>query len=94
MNTHTETLPLGRLVATPAAINALTTTDTHPLTLLRRHVTGDWGDLTPEDVEANRMALATGARVLSAYTLPDGTRVWVITEADRSATTILLPEDY
>jgi len=94
MNTQTETLPLGRVVATPAALDALSATDTHPFALLRRHVTGDWGDLTPEDVEANRMALATGARVLSAYTLPDGTRVWVITEADRTATTILLPEDY
>ena len=90
----TQTLPLGRVVATPAAIEALTTTNTHPLTLLRRHATGDWGDLCAEDIAANRLALAIGARILSAYTLSDETKVWVITEADRSVTTLLLPSDY
>jgi hypothetical protein len=93
MDTHNR-LELGRLAATPAALDALTTTCTHPLTLLRRHASGDWGELCAEDIEANRLAVAIGARVLSAYTLPDATRIWIITEADRSLTTILQPEDY
>jgi hypothetical protein len=91
---NTQTLPLGRVVATPAAIEALTITNTHPLTLLRRHATGDWGNLCAEDIEANRLAVAIGARIMSAYTLPDDTKLWVITEGDRSVTTILKPEDY
>jgi len=90
----TRTLPLGRVVATPGAIEALTITNTHPLTLLRRHATGDWGDLCAEDIQANRLALAVGARILSAYTLADSTKVWVMTEADRRVTAILKPEDY
>lgn len=90
----THRLSLGRLAATPAALDALTATNTHPLTLLRRHATGDWGELCPEDQEANRLAVALGGRVLSAYTLADRVRIWIITEADRSATTLLLPEDY
>jgi hypothetical protein len=94
MHTTSRPLTLGRLAATPAALDALVATDTHPLTLLRRHSIGDWGDLCAEDIEANRLALALGGRVLSAYTLTDGVRIWVITEADRSATTLLLPEDY
>jgi hypothetical protein len=96
---HTRRLTLGRLAATPAALDALNATDTHPLTLLRRHASGDWGELCPEDHAANQLALAIGARVLSAYTLSNSTKVWatkvwVITEADRSATIILLPADY
>jgi hypothetical protein len=91
---NTQTLPLGRVVATPAAIEALTTTNTHPLTLLHRHASGDWGDLCAEDRVANRLALALGQRILSAYTLPNGEKLWVITEASREVTTILKPEDY
>lgn len=62
--------------------------------LLIRHVTGDWGDVDGEDHAANDHAVIQGERVLSAYRLPDGTKVWVITEADRSATTFLLPSEY
>ena len=91
---RTPTLPLGRVLATPGALEALAITDVHPLLLLRRHVTGDWGDLCAEDIEANRLGIVLGERVLSSYELPGGTRVWIITEADRSATTLLLPEDY
>ena len=91
---HITPLTLGQLAATPAALNALATTGTRPLALLRRHATGDWGDLCAEDIEANRLALALGERVLSAYILASGEKVWVITEADRSLTTILCPEDY
>ena len=93
MNTQ-HRLQLGRIYATPAALDALANANTHPLELLRRHARGDWGDLCPEDIEANRLALAVGARVLSAYTLPAGTGLYVITEADRSLTTILLKGDY
>jgi hypothetical protein len=65
-----------------------------PLDLLSRHRRGDWGDVDTEDWTANDQAMIHGERVLSAYTLKDGVRVWVITEADRAATTILLPDEY
>jgi hypothetical protein len=61
---------------------------------LQRHVTGDWGELCPEDIEANEQALLNGARLLSAYRSAKGVKFWIITEWDRSVTTILLPEDY
>ncbi len=62
--------------------------------LLRRHSNGDWGDLSPDDRKANEEALKTGARVFSVYNLQSGVKLWVITEADRSSTTILLPDEY
>ena len=62
--------------------------------LLARHVSGDWGQLDAEDQAANEQALAYGTRILSAYDLATGERVWIITEADRSATTLLLPSEY
>ncbi len=62
--------------------------------VLKRHVTGDWGDLDPADRAENELSLRAGFRLLSAYALPDGTRIWLITEADRSATTLLLPDEY
>ena len=62
--------------------------------LLTKQAWGDWGDLTPEDIEANEKALAEGGRIVSAHDLEDGTRVWVITEWDRSTTTILLPSEH
>lgn len=64
------------------------------LACLNRHAAGDWGDLDEEDQEANRSALSSGDRLLSSYRLGEGKKLWVITEHDRSATTILLPEDY
>lgn len=87
-------LHLGRLVATPAAIRAMTEGGQDPALLLARHRAGDWGDVGAEDRAANDRAVNEGERVLSAYPLPDGGRLWIITEADRSATTILLPDDY
>ena len=87
-------LPLGQLVATPGAIEAMTRSGTNPASLLARHVAGDWGEVDGEDAAANDRAVQEGERVLSAYTLGDKTRVWVITEADRAATCILLPEEY
>lgn len=86
--------PLGRTVATPAALVALTFNQVSPQMLLHRHRNGDWGDLSEEDKQLNDQAVKDGSRILSAYVLADGTRVWVLTEGDRSASTILLPEEY
>ena len=86
--------PLGRILATPAALGALERAHVDPVRFLARHASGDWGELDPEDRAANEHALRDGARLLSAYRLPSGARLWVVTEADRSATTLLLPEEY
>jgi hypothetical protein len=84
-------VPLGELVITANASVRLSTEEV--LAAVRRHASGDWGDLCPEDAMANNEALHQGGRLLSAY--GDGQyRFWIITEADRSVTTILLPEDY
>jgi hypothetical protein len=64
------------------------------LACLNRHAAGDWGDLDPEDREANEDAVASGGRILSSYAIPGQGKLWAITEHDRSATTLLLPEDY
>lgn len=85
---------LGRTLSTPGALRALARNGIAAQFVLYQHQQGKWGDLCPEDKQANDEALHTGARILSAYELPDDTKVWVITEADRSATTILLPEEY
>lgn len=90
--TISTTFPLGRLAATMNAVASLTPDDI--LGALTRHARGDWGDLDPEDEQANERALIEGERILSAYNSDDGTRFWIITESDRSATTILLPGDY
>jgi len=86
-------------LTTPAAIRALAEAQVARGELLQRHFSGDWGDVDPDDGEENGSALETGARILSAYVLPTGVRVWVMTEAAsvdgvRSATTILLPTEY
>lgn len=86
--------PLGRIVATPGAIGEFERAGESPLTYLVRHATGDWGDLDEHDREANERAVRAGERILSAYQLQTGERIWVITEADRSATTFLLPSEY
>ncbi len=87
------TLSLGRVVATTGALKVLVETGEDPLSLLSRHASGDWGELDAHDRQENERSLKNGWRVLSAY--PVGERkVWVITEADRSVTTILLPEEY
>ena len=87
-------LRLGQLVATPAALKAMTRAGTDPSLLLQRHRTGDWGDLDAEDRSANDRAVVAGGRILSAYQLNDDLKIWIITEADRSSTCILLPEEY
>jgi len=86
--------PLGTIVATPGALNALQEAGDNPARYLNRHRRGDWGDLPPGDRQANLQALVSGQRLLSAYHLSNHGRIWIITEADRSATTILLPEEY
>ena len=105
-NSTTPALPrfdLGQLCQTPGAQEVLQRYQVNPFQLIGRHVRGDWGDVCEEDARANEDALREGARVLSAYTLPPlsseaetlrPTKVWLITEADRSVTTILLPEEY
>jgi UDP-N-acetylmuramyl pentapeptide synthase len=84
---------LGQIVATPAALELLERNRLQPIRLILRHVGGDWGELCEEDVKANEQAIAYGDRVLSAYTVA-GTKLYVITEADRSATTLLLASEY
>jgi hypothetical protein len=83
--------PLGQVAVTANASVRLATEEV--LTALRRHASGDWGDLTPEDTLANDTAVRHGGRLLSAYG-QGASRFWIITEADRSVTTVLLPEDY
>jgi hypothetical protein len=85
---------IGQTVATPGALDALVATGENPQTFLDRHVAGDWGEVDAEDQQANQDALLHGERLLSAYRTSSGVRIWVITEADRSVTTILLPEEY
>jgi hypothetical protein len=85
---------LGVVVATPGALELLGATGTDHTELLRRHHGGDWGEVPPEDARENEYGLKHGFRVLSSYPVGEGQRVWIITEADRSATTILLPEEY
>lgn len=87
-------LALGQVVATPAALAALEAADETPLKYLIRHASGDWGSVCEEDAELNNQAVLDGERVLSCYDLPNDTRIWIITERDRSATTILLPSEY
>ena len=86
--------PLGDLVATPGALSILENCGIIPMSLIARHGQGDWGDVSPLDAQANADALSLGGRLLSSYTLAGDTKLWVITEADRSATTILLPSEY
>ena len=85
---------LGQLVATPGALAALEKAGQQPGDFLVRHVTGDLGDVPPEDVKENELSLQHGFRLLSAYRTGAGEKLWVITEADRSSTCILLPEEY
>lgn len=86
---------LGRVLTTPGAESAMSEAGISYASLLSRHAAGDWGDLDEDDKRANDAALASGEdRIFSAYVLPSGETVWIITEADRSATTALLPDEY
>lgn len=85
---------LGRVMATPGALDALAQAKVMPMDLIARHANGDWGDLGDEDKAANQHALESDNRIFSSYILQDGVKIWVITEWDRSYTTILLPSEY
>jgi hypothetical protein len=86
--------PLGQIVATPGALDALTRAEQTPGEFLCRHAEGDWGQLDAHDVAENLYSLKHGFRVLSSYRTKAGAVLWVITEADRASTTILLPQEY
>jgi hypothetical protein len=86
-------LPLGKVVATPGALKLLSDAGEDAFDYLARHATGDWGELCAFDHRQNEVALRNSYRVLSCYPVGEE-RVWIITEADRSVTTILLPEEY
>ena len=96
---ETKKFSLGRIVATPGALEALRNAGQEAGEFLARHVTGDWGDLDSEDCQANDAALIDGSRLLSAYQTRKGEKIWIITEATnevglRYLTTLLKPEDY
>jgi len=85
---------LGQVVATPGALDALIKLDVEPLKLIHRHVTGDWGDLCAEDRHQNLFAIRSGLRIFSSYQIDAETKIWIITESDRSSTTLLLQDEY
>ncbi len=90
---------IGKLLATPAALEALEEANVDIIDLVERHISKDWGDLSDEDKRLNDEALHVGSRILSAYILPTEVKIWIITEAEddngeRAATTVLLPEEY
>jgi len=105
---NTARFPLGQIVATPGALELLQETGFSAATLISRHVHGDWGDLCEEDRTENEFAVTRRLRILSCYRLVDAARLaatptekrsslptlWIITEADRSVTTLLRPSDY
>ena len=86
--------PLGQVLATPGALELLQTYQLSPLSFIQRHVVGDWGDICVEDRQANADALQYGYRLMSVYAITPSDKLWIITEADRSSTTLLLPEEY
>ena len=82
---------LGEIGITEGAVEALERTNISARSIVQRHVLGDWSDMTDQDRRTNDLALEMGGRILSSYQLPDHTEIWVTTEPDRSATTVLLP---
>lgn len=92
-NQNKPLFPLGQIVSTPAVLEHFQQNDISPWYYLERHVTGDFGDLDEEDKAENRLSIAHGFRILSAYRIASE-RVWIITEADRSVTTLLFPSEY
>ncbi len=84
----------GQVVATPGAIEAIHASGEPPFDFLMRHLTGDWGNLDDADKAENELSVREGFRILSAYTLKTGVKIWIITEADRSSTCMLLPSEY
>jgi hypothetical protein len=85
---------LGRIVATPGALKAIEVSGDSLSSYLSRHITGDWGEVDAHDRKENELSLEQGFRLMSVYSLSTGVKIWVITEADRSSTCVLLPEEY
>lgn len=85
---------LGQILATPGALAALEEAGQRPEEFLNRHLSGDWGDLDEQDKAENELSVQQGFRILSAYTLTSREKLWIITEADRSSTTLLRPDEY
>jgi hypothetical protein len=92
MSAHAAKFSLGQMVATPNALASIPNDEI--LLALSRHILGDWGTLDPEDVQANDRALQNGGRLFSSYLSSQNVKFWIITEHDRSVTTVLLPMDY
>jgi hypothetical protein len=84
----------GSVVATPGVLEAFRASGDDPLAYLVRHVAGDWSEVNAEDWRANKESLLHELRLLSVYSMSDGTKFWIITEATRECTTILLPSEY
>lgn len=94
MSQTVQLFPLGQIVATPGALDALEQAGQSAHELLTKHAHGEWGTLSDEDWRENNFAVTRSLRLLSAYHLTTGEKLWIITEADRSATTLLLPAEY
>lgn len=90
----TRLFSLGRTVITPGAIEALEDSGQSAFEFLNRHQKGDWGEVDAHDRRENELSVKAGFRILSAYRTTNGRKVWAITEADRSSTTLLLPSEY
>jgi len=89
-----QLFPLGQIVATPGALEALEASQQSPAEFLARHARGDWGELSADDIAENEFSLKNGFRLLSSYCTATGQKLWVITEEDRSLTTLLVPDEY
>jgi len=85
---------LGQIIATPRTLEVMRAVNVRPETLLKRHINDDWGDILPDDRTENELSLLEGFRLLSSYVLTGNQKVWIITEADRSSTAFLLPDEY
>ena len=94
MSQTVQLFPLGQTVATPGALEALEQAGQSAHEFLIKHVCGEWGELSDEDWKENNYAVSRPLRLLSAYRLTTGEKLWIITDADRSATTLLLPWEY
>ena len=94
MNRLLPKFSLGRIVATPGALEALEEANQNPFEFLERHQAGDWGELCEDDKSENEFSLKNGFRILSAYRTRNNVKLWLITESDRSCTTLLRPSEY
>ena len=94
LSADNSAFPAGQFVATPGALSLLEQANKSPLEFVSRHLRGDWGDLCQEDETENELSLKHGFRLLSSYQVTETEKLWIITEADRSVTTLLLPSEY